>query len=80
MLPKFVDSLIVPLVKNKSGHLSDVNNYRAIVLSKAKSKMFECTLLEYVISNDNVDMCQFGFKEGLFTLTCTNVLKTIVEN
>lgn len=37
----FMKSVIVPLVKCKSGDLSDVNNYRAIAISSAISKIFE---------------------------------------
>ena len=40
----FMRSVIVPLVKCKSGDLSDVNNYRAIAVSSALSKLFESVL------------------------------------
>jgi len=46
-LPKtFMQLIIIPLVKCKSGDLSDVNNYRAISMSTAMSKLFE-----YAIEN-----------------------------
>jgi len=32
---------IIPLVKSKTGDLTDVNNYRAIALSNAISKFLE---------------------------------------
>ena len=32
---------IVPMVKNKSGDISDMNNYRAIALSNSVSKVLE---------------------------------------
>jgi len=35
-----MESLIIPLVKCKSGDLTDLNNYRAIVVSSAISKLF----------------------------------------
>ena len=79
---KFVESLIVPFVKYKSGDFSDVNNYKAIALSTAMSKVFECILLEYFVSNDDIDLCPillFGFTESLSITICTNVLKTVVE-
>ena len=50
-----------------------------IASSTAVSKAFECILLEYVVSNDDIDMCLFGFKEGFSAAICTNVLKTAVE-
>jgi hypothetical protein len=76
---RFMGSLMVPLVKNKSGDLSDVNNYRAIALSTSMSKIFESVLLKHVISSDEIDMCQFGFKKNHSTTLCTNVLKTAIE-
>ena len=41
-----LNSVIVPLVKNKNGDLSDKNNYRPIALSSTVSKV-----LEYVFLN-----------------------------
>jgi len=34
-----MQSLIVPLVKAKSGDLADINNYRAIALSNSVTKI-----------------------------------------
>ena len=40
-LPRgFTQSVMIPLVKNKSGDLSDINNYRAIAISPALTKLF----------------------------------------
>jgi hypothetical protein len=36
-----MESIIIPLVKCKSGDLADVNNYRAIAVSTALSKLLE---------------------------------------
>ena len=44
----FMQSIVVPLVKCKTGNLSDVNNYRAISISTAVSKLFERLLFGYV--------------------------------
>jgi len=68
-------SFMVPLVKNKAGNLADINNYRAIAISPALSKVFECLIQKYIRSYDTPDDCQFGFKSGLSTSTGTNVLK-----
>jgi len=72
-------SIMVPLVKNKAGDLSDINNYRAIAISPALSKLFESLLDKYIRSYNTHDDCQFGFKSGLSTSTCTNVLKQTVS-
>jgi hypothetical protein len=76
---RFMGSLMVPLVKNKSGDLSDVNNYRAIALSTPMSKIFESILLQHVISSDEIDICQFGYKKDHSTTLCTNKLKTTID-
>ena len=37
---------IVPIIKNKSGNISDKSNYRPIALVTACSKIFESCLLK----------------------------------
>ena len=50
-LPKdLICSMLVPLVKNKSGDLSDVNNYRAIAISNSCSKLLELVMYNYFVS------------------------------
>ena len=67
-----LDSVVVPLVKNKNGDLSGKNNYmyRPIALSSTISKVFENVILhrleEYLWTTDN----QFGFKSGHSTDLC----------
>ena len=40
-----MDSVIVPLVKAKSGNINDVNNYHAIALANTVSKILEAIVL-----------------------------------
>jgi len=40
-----MDVVITPLVKNKGGNLTDINNYRAIALSNDDTKILERLLL-----------------------------------
>ena len=40
-----LDFVVVPLVKNKNGDLSDKNNYKPIALSSTISKVFENVIL-----------------------------------
>jgi hypothetical protein len=79
-LPKtFMQSVMIPLIKCKSGDLSDVNNYRAIALSNAITKLLESVLAEvhlHVITDTDY---QFGFKGGHSTSLCTTVLKETVH-
>ena len=63
-LISMLDSVIVPLVKNRNGDLSDKNNYRPIALSSVISKVFVNVILyrleEYLWTTNN----QFGYKAG----------------
>jgi len=71
----FMHCAILPLVKNKGGDLSDLNNYRAIAVSSAVSKLFESVIACYFESTAEVDKYQFGFKPGHSTSLCTSVFK-----
>ena len=75
----FMNSVIVPLVKCKTGNLSDVNNYRAIAISSAISKLFESVLTVFIKSEDYFDSYQFGFTAGCSTSLCTSVFKRTVD-
>jgi hypothetical protein len=80
-LPKnFMSSVIVPLVKCKSGDLTDVNNYRAIAISSALSKVFEHIIASNIFTVAESDRFQFGFKSGHITALCTSVFKRAVEH
>lgn len=75
----FHRSTIIPLVKNKSGNLSDVNNYRAIALSNSITKILESLLHSFLDSRDTADDYQFGFKKNHSTSFCTYVFKKTVN-
>ena len=74
-----IETTIVPIVKNKSGNLSDSNNYRPIALATIVSKILESVILikcgEYLTSGDN----QFGFKSCHSTDLCIYALKEFIE-
>ena len=72
-------SVIVPFVKCKTGSLSDVNNYRAIAISTALSKLFENVLSVFIKSDDFYDSYQFGFTAGCSTSLGTSVFKRTVD-
>jgi len=57
---------MIPLVKCKSGDLTDTNNYRAIALSNAITKILESVLFYFIDSYDSADEYQFGFKKSLY--------------
>ena len=79
MPQSMINSIIVPLVKNKCGNLTDNNNYSPIALSSITSKVFEHIILlrleEYLWTTDN----QFSFKSGHSTDLCIYALSELVE-
>ena len=75
----FMFSTIVPLVKNKGGDLTDKNNYRAIALSNAETKILEMILLQNTVQHANSDKYQFGFKSRHSTSLCTGVMKQTID-
>jgi len=51
----FHSAVIVSLVKCKTGDITDVNNYRAIAISNAITKILEDLLFDLVTSTDSID-------------------------
>jgi len=74
-----MSSVIVPLIICKTKDLSDVNKYRAIAISSNISKVFVCVVLKDLITVAKRYELQYGFKPGLSTGLCINVLKTTVN-
>ena len=70
---------IVPIVKDKTGILTDKNNYRPIAITSVMSKIFELLLLDHL--HYNVQTCdnQFGFKKKHGTDMCIFSLKHVVD-
>jgi hypothetical protein len=75
----FHRATIIPLVKCKTGDLSDVNNYRAIALSNPVTKILESLLYNFIESCDRADEYQFGFKNNHSTALCTHIFKKTVD-
>ena len=73
------DTVLVPIVKDKTGDISDKGNYRPIALASVVSKVFEMSLLvkleKYLYSSDY----QFGFKPKHSTDLCIYTLKEVIE-
>ena len=71
-------SVLVPIVKDKSGNLTDKTNYRPIGLNSLCSKLLERIMLERMstcIENND----QFGFKANHSTESCIFLLKEILH-
>jgi len=54
----------IPLIKDKTSNLNDMDNYRAITLSPVISKLFEMVLLEIYSDVLSTDPLQFCFKKN----------------
>ena len=77
---ELIQTTLVPLLKNKTGNISDVNNYRAIALSNSISKLLEDVLLQSIKKYDTFDdMHQFGFKKQHSTVMGCSVLKRVID-
>jgi hypothetical protein len=76
---EMMDSMIVPIVKNKCGDVSDKNNYRPVALANITSKVFELVMLnrleDHLWTSDN----QFGFKKKSSTDLCIYTLREFIE-
>ena len=70
-----IETIMVPIVKNKCGNLCDSNNYIPIALATLMSKLFESVIL--LKCETFLETChnQFGFKKGHITEMCIYVLK-----
>jgi len=74
-----MESVILPQVKYKCANLTDVDNYRAIAISNAETKILETVILQYVNDVENCDMYQFGFKKSHSTGLCTSAVKRTID-
>ena len=76
---KFMDSLIIPLLKNNKCDLTNCDNYRPISITCIMSKILEIVILSkysmYFFSSDH----QFGFKSKHSTDQCIFILKELID-
>ncbi len=72
-------TIIVPLIKNKMGDLSDKNNYRPIALVTAVSKVLEIVILNRIECYIDTGCNQFGFKKKHATDICIYSLKNTIR-
>ena len=69
-------TIITPIIKNKTGDLSDNNNYRPIALATIASKLFESLILSRVSTFLTTCVNQFGFKKHHSTEMLIFFIKT----
>ncbi|KAG7305138.1 hypothetical protein JYU34_010626 [Plutella xylostella] len=72
-------TLVVPIVKNRTGDASDVNNYRPISLATIVAKVMDSMLDKQLDKHLHLHDAQFGFRSGLSTETAILCLKHTVR-
>lgn len=71
-------TIVIPIVKNKTGDLSSSSNYRPISLGTVIGKVLE-RLIYPELKNIKIDDAQFGFRAGLSTDSAIIGLKSTVN-
>ena len=75
-----MDTVLIPILKDKKGYVTDESNYRPIAISTVVSKLFESLVLVKVSDELNsMTFNQFGFKRNHSADLCVFTFKQIVE-
>ena len=81
VLPPSLSKVILrPIVKDRTGKLTDKDNYRPIALATVSSKILERVILTRCKASLLTSDHQFGFKEGHSTDMAVYALKEIVDH
>lgn len=79
-LPReMLDTIVVPIVKNRTGDIADKGNYRPISLATVIAKVFDSVLDSYLSGYTKLHDTQFGFCAGLSTESAIFALKHAVK-
>ena len=79
MCNNLMESIIIPIVKDKKGDITCKENYRPIAITTVISKLFEGVLLTRYKSCLATTHNQFGFKSQHSTDMCVFVLKNVID-
>ena len=71
-------TIIIPLIKNKTGDICDTNNYRPIAQVTAISNILEIVILDRIECCIDTSFNQFGFKSKHDTDMCVYSLKNVI--
>lgn len=77
--PDLMRTVVVPVVKNKTGDMSDTNNYRPISLATVAAKVFDALLNVQLGKHLSLHNNQFGFRPHLSTESAILSLKHVVR-
>ncbi|XP_026333229.1 uncharacterized protein LOC113240194 [Hyposmocoma kahamanoa] len=72
-------TMVVPVIKNKTGDASDLSNYRPISLATVIAKVLGGLLDKHLDKVVNLHDSQFGFRPGLSTESAILCLKQTVQ-
>ena len=74
-----LETVIIPVIKNKSGDATDKHNYRPIAISKTMENVLELLMLHkidsYLLTTDN----EFGFKQNHGTDMCIYAMRQTID-
>ena len=76
---RFMETILVTLVKDKKGLLTDKDNYRPIAITSAMSKLLETVILYKHGDLFSTSAHQFGFKKQHSTDMCIFVMKEVID-
>ena len=74
-----LSTVLVPIIKDKTGRIDRMDNYRPIALASVMSKVVEIIILNRISKLLSPCSNQFGFQQKLGTDTRIYILKEIVE-
>lgn len=72
-------TVVVPLVKNRTGDVSDMANYRPISLATVTAKVLDSLLNGHLSRHIHLNDSQFGFRTGLSTESAIWCLKRTIQ-
>ena len=77
---EFSNTILVPIIKDKKGNITDPDNYRPIAITTVASKIFENIILHYIkdclYTSDN----QFSYKANSSTDMAVFTLKPVIDH
>ena len=72
-------STMIPIVKNKHGDISTIDNHRAIALSNILGKLPDRIIINSQQTPLMTSFLQFGFKEKKSTVMCSAILLEVLH-
>ena len=71
--------IIISLVKDKTGDIANLSDYRGITIIPVVSKLFECVLLNLCDDIRVSDQLQFGFKQATRSSNAIHLFTSTVD-